>query len=196
MTDLDEALGYAVPDELTEPCEAPPDADAADRMLYSLGRLAERLREIEKLAQARIETIALWQQEESRKIKDRYDWLEQGVTGWARAVHEKDPSSKTIRLPNGQVAIRLRQPRVETYAPMLDLDLLRQTRPGWVREKLEPEKNAIKAAVVPSKMAVDVGPEAPEGYAVHHALDKATGEIVPGVYIYVPVDKSVSVTPA
>ena len=173
------------------PCPAPDDVDQATRYLATLRHLKGRMLEVEATALAEVRRIAGWEERASAPLLRRYEWVERALNGWALAMNADDPTRRTISLPNGDVEVRPRQPRIEVTADRETLERLRQEHPGWVRDKLEPNKRDLLAAVKPGNVADDLL-AVPEGYEAREAVND-DGEVVPGVFVLVPVSKSVRV---
>lgn len=183
------------------PCEPPQDNDQANRYLATLRYLNLQLAEVETIAQAEVQRVADWHEKQAGTLKRRYEWVERALNNWALAINEDDPNRRTLSFPNGEVKVRPRQPRLDVDTDEEVLRRLAKVRPGWVREKPQADKNAIKSAVKAGDPLEDQS-LAPEGYRAHWAeleeKNPETGEVerltVAGVVLLVPTGKAVTVT--
>ena len=153
--ELDGELGYLPldPDEWPDVTDLgpPPDADVADRMLRTMRGLQRRISEVREAARADRARADRFEEQRVAVLQHGYDGIERALASWGRAVNADDPKRATIHLPNGVVAVRKAQDKLEAAADAENLERLAKEHPGWVRRKPEAEKRPIKAATRPGR---------------------------------------------
>ena len=153
--ELDGELGYLPldPDEWPEDADLgpPPDADVADRMLRTMRGLQRRIDEVREAARLDRARTDRFEEERVGVLQHGYDRVEAAVASWGRAVNAADPKRATIHLPNGVVAVRKAERRLESKADAETLERIGKEHPGWVRRKPEAAKDPIKKATTPGR---------------------------------------------
>ncbi len=197
MTALDDFDALTEPDDLDEPCEPPPDADTAARMMRRLRTIAAERAKNGRLAQAELDRVAEWATAVDRPLAAKYEWYERAIAGWARAVNEADRRQKTIRLPFGEVTIRHRQTRVEASTDQEILRRAAHARPDLFRLKFEANKKAITDLAEPGQVvATREDEEVREALVTVADEDGEVGRwVVPGVFVVVPTTDAITVKP-
>jgi hypothetical protein len=111
--DLDEYLAIEVPVEHPDP-EDPDhevvlpaeDADMADRLLYKRRRLRAEAIKIMELATRRREDITRWERDRTGGIEREEERIGTSLEAFHRAWLRANPRTKTLKLPNGALALR------------------------------------------------------------------------------------------
>ncbi len=117
--------------------------------------------------QKEIEDIRNWQKEHNEAIENEASWFVAGLEAWHRKQYEEDSDIKTIKLPFGQLKIRVQQPEYIRDEVKL-VAWAKISRPDAVKIKETADWATIKKSVVVK-----------DGKAV----DKTTGEIVDGIQV-------------
>lgn len=183
---LDEFLELDVPDDGVVFTVS--DDDEANRLLRAVRRLERERDRIDTLFTAELDRLSKWRAGASTTIEGKLSRLTSTLDAYMRARHRDNEKVKTIKVPNGELRIRPRQPRlvvddVDTFSAWLEAN-----EHGALVEytvKLA-GVNELKKVVSPSphQSAPD-----PEGYATADALT-ADGVVATGAHFAVPVDKS------
>lgn len=132
--------------------------DQAAWALRKMSRIKAEIEENNRVAQAEIDLIVSWRDEENEKLERSISFFESLLHEFFLQLRESDPKLKTMKLPHGTLKMRKQQPEFQ-YDEALLLP--------WVKENL-PEALVIKESV--SKQAI-------KKYVI------ATGEKPPGVEI-------------
>ncbi len=167
---LDEALMGDAPDLDSEP-EAPLDVEQADRFLYALGVLDDRMEQVARLAHSRLLQIEEWEQAEAQKIANKRAWYVQALELFHRNRLAQDAKAKTISLPHGRLVSRSQQPEWQFEREVFTDWALHNGHRECVRipePPPEPDVAAIK-----------------KGFVLRdgRAHDRVTGEVVPGLIV-------------
>jgi hypothetical protein len=152
-------------DQAPEPID-PADVVRAERQLARLRRLAGERYEVGEVVQAKLSEVEAYRTDRLHGIEQAEQWLLSQLEAWHRArVAAGLVSGKSWVGVSGTLKLRAPgQPRL--VVEDVDVESLQQTRPTWVREKLEVDKAAVKQAT----KAVD-----------GKVIDTATGEVVEGL---------------
>jgi len=140
----------------------------ADWCLRKIARARARQAEHAALANAEVERIRAWQQEEDAKLGHGIDFFSAMLISYHRQVMAVEPDRKTIRLPAGRLVAR-KLPAAWTFTD--DFTAWAQAtehRAGLVRVTVEPDKAEVKRRLA----IVGAG-----------VIDGDTGEYVPGVTV-------------
>lgn len=166
-----------------EPAPPPWIADVidAERRLSRLRRLAREKAEVQDVAAAEVGHILAWKDDRVAGIEALEALETEVLEAWHRARFLAGMiRGKSVKLASG--TLKLRAPGVPKLLVDADEDELatdfRQSRPTWTREKVTLDKNVIKQDTVPG----DDG----------KVIDKATGEVVPGLRYEVTTEDSFS----
>lgn len=145
--DYTDAILGDEPDYEEDPDSLPPeDREAVNR---SLGRLAHVRREMAvdaNIAETQIGQIRTWRDRRLETHRTAERWHEDQLARYHEAVLRVDGRAKTISLPFGRLEARAGQPNVtvdETFTVWAASE-----RPELVRVKVEPDRTAIRQAVV------------------------------------------------
>jgi hypothetical protein len=198
LTDPDEGIGYplATIEELDSDDVPTIGRDDADRMLRTLAYLDAENTRIGNDAGRELERIRQWRDRRQTIVARQRVWFEQALEQWTRAEHART-GTLTFNLPNGKVTLRKRTARVVVTDEAAAVAKLGDHHPAVkvARSVLlgEAKKNL---AVGPASWEVENEP----GMEAHALIDPATGEFIPGVYIFVAssaaADRKFSATPS
>lgn len=144
--------------------------DSANWCLRKLAALKARQMEIDQLAQAEVERITSWQKKQTDGLDREAEFFTGLLEEYHRAELRKDPKTKTITTPYGEMHLRKQQPQWEYHEEQLMI-YLKANRPDLVKEKVTyaPDKASIKKYCKVSGNQV---------------FDIITGEVIPGVAVY------------
>ena len=184
-----------LPPEAARPDEAPllvEHLDDANRRLRSIARLARDEATIKDVAAAEVARIKAWSTDRLAGVERRRTWLMDGLEAFTRAYAAAN-GVKSVNVPNGVLRLKKAPLVVADPWPSTDLAALGKAHPDLVRVTYALDKNVVKERCRPGAVndEITAASEAP----VHHAVVKATGEIVPGVYFVVDPDPRFSLTP-
>lgn len=201
-TTIEDQLDAWLDDALAELGEEPTDIDHAAKLLGAMRGIDRRVAEVDRLVSRRIEELREFHRAKRDPLLARRAHLERLIDGWARAESERT-GRKTWKLPEGEIAVRGRQPRMvlDDRVPVDD-DLLGRVA-GLVPSAVRTERSILvgeaKKVGVPASVIEDY-PDVPEGYnaatvQVPDPSDPAKLVDVPGLVLLVPrVDRSGHVT--
>ena len=132
--------------------------DQAAWALRKMSRIKAEIEENNKVAQAEIERITAWRDEENEKLERSISFFEGLLYEYFMALRQEDPKLKTIKLPHGTLKMRAQQPQYEyDEAQLLP----------WAKENL-PDAVVVKESVAKTPVKKHI---------------QETGEVVPGVTI-------------
>lgn len=132
--------------------------DQAAWALRKMSRIQAEIEENNKVAQAEIERVTAWRDEENEKLERSISFFESLLHEFFHSQRESDPKLKTMKLPHGTLKMRKQQPQYE-----YDEDQLLP----WAKESL-PEAVVVKETVSKNPVKKHI---------------RETGEMVPGVTI-------------
>jgi len=141
--------------------------ETKDQSIWALRKIAQAKAaqdENTKAAQAEIDRIAAWRNDENEKLQRSISFFEGLLHEYFLVLRESDPKLKTLKLPHGALKMRAQQPEF-LYD---DTDLL-----PWAKENL-PEAVVVKESVSKTPVKKHI---------------KETGEMVPGVQMVERPDK-------
>lgn len=116
--------------------------EKADSYLYVAGQIEKEMAENDRIAQAQIDKVTFWRDQENAKLQRRLGWLVMALENYAR-----NEDRKTVRLPNGTLKLRAAQPTLEVdeeafFAAHPPEELVR-----IIPEQRKPDKKAIRELV-------------------------------------------------
>lgn len=145
--------------------------EKADWAVRKIGQARRRYAEQKELARAEVERITEWAEAMAQRCEHDCSFFEELLARYHRDVLRDDPKAKTIRLPSGELVARKKPDSLVTDGGVDTLVWAREHDATIVHESVD--KNTLKRLLAPSE---NVRPEGAE------AVDKATGEVVPGVW--------------
>jgi phage host-nuclease inhibitor protein Gam len=86
------------------------DKEQAEWCLRQISRLLCEQEEIESTAQAEIEKITTWKNDQTESIQKSISFFEYLLTEYHQQVLKENPKAKTIKLPSGKLEARKAQP--------------------------------------------------------------------------------------
>jgi len=147
--------------------------EQAEWCLRQISRLMREQDEIESTAQAEIEKITTWENDQTESIQKSISFFENLLIDYHRQVLQKDPKAKTIKLPSGRLEARKAQPEYlrdkETMLPWVE-----QNRPEYIVVKKDIDWSGLKKILK---------------YRNGTGIDPDTGEVVPGLNV---VDRGIN----
>ena len=132
--------------------------DQAAWALRKMSKIKAEIEENNKVAQAEIERITAWRDEENEKLERSISFFESLLHEFFLSQRESDPKLKTMKLPHGTLKMRKQQPQYEYDEAQL-LPWAKKNLPEAVIVKESVAKNSVKKYI------------------------QETGEVVPGVTI-------------
>lgn len=132
--------------------------DQAAWALRKMSRIKAEQDENIQTAQAEIERITSWRDEENGKLERSISFFESLLHEYFMQLREDDPKLKTVKLPHGSLKMRAQQPEFQYD----ETQLL-----PWAKENL-PDAVVVKVSVSKTPVKKHI---------------KETGEMVPGVTI-------------
>lgn len=135
--------------------------ESKDQAIWALRKIAQAKAnqdENTQAAQAEIDRITAWRDEENEKLQRSISFFESLLHEFFLQLRESDPKLKTMKLPHGTIKMRKQQPQYE-----YDEEILL----SWAKENL-PEAVVIKESVAKTPVKKHI---------------QETGEVVPGVTI-------------
>lgn len=130
--------------------------DQAAWALRKMSRIQAEIEENNKVAQAEVERITVWRNEENEKLQRSISFFESLLHEYFMQLREDDPKLKTMKLPHGSLKMRKQQPEFQYD----ETQLL-----PWAKENL-PEAVVVKESVAKTPVKKHI---------------QETGEMVPGV---------------
>jgi hypothetical protein len=132
--------------------------DQAAWALRKMSRIQAEIEENNRVAQAEIDLIVSWRDEENEKLERSISFFESLLHEFFHSQRESDPKLKTVKLPHGSLKMRAQQPEFQYD----ETQLL-----PWAKENL-PDAVVVKVSVSKTPVKKHI---------------KETGEMVPGVTI-------------
>ncbi len=143
------------------------DKEQAEWCLRQISRLMREQKEIESTAQAEIEKITAWKNDQTESIQKSISFFEFLLIEYHQQIFKENPKAKTIKLPSGKLEARKAQPEYlrdkETMLPWVE-----QNRPEFVITKKELDWAGLKKVLK---------------YENGMGIDPDTGEAVPGLKV-------------
>ncbi len=131
------------------------DEDKANWALRKLARLNAQLEAVEEQARRERERIATWVADVSGPLNRQRVFFESLLEGFHREQLSADPNRRTIKLPAGTLKIRKTPASVELDDNFVEWAQKRE-RDDLLRVKVEPNKAAIREAVLKDGEAISV----------------------------------------
>lgn len=144
FADLDALLSGDEPPYDTEP-EAPIDADRANGMLRTLGRLQRELDAAKEMATAEHARVDLWLTLEADRIGKRVTWLRSALELFHERLLREDARRKTVHLPNGTLAAKAQPPEWQFDADTF-IAWAVENAPDLIRQRPAPAPEVDKTA--------------------------------------------------
>lgn len=182
-------------ESLAEVGDRPDDAEQADRMLWVLRRVRQRIAEVEYTASMRKAQIDTWAAEQREQLDARMDYITAGLEQWAHAERERT-GRQTVKLPAGTLKLTARRQSVVIEEPRSEetVGAVGALVPDAVVTKLEVQATPLRTKGIQAGDPIE-GYENPEGYVAHTAVlpsedtDGHGGFVeVPRVAVLVPAD--------
>jgi phage host-nuclease inhibitor protein Gam len=149
------------------------DKEQAEWCLRQISRLLSKREEVKSLAQAEIEKITAWKNDQTESIQKSISFFEFLLIEYHQQIFKENPKAKTIKLPSGRLEARKAQPEYlrdkETMLPWVE-----QNRPEFVITKKELDWAGLKKVLK---------------YENGMGIDPDTGEAVPGLNV---VDRGIN----
>jgi len=143
------------------------DKEQAEWCLRQISRLMREQEEIESTAQAEIEKITAWKNDQTESIQKSISFFEYLLIEYHQQILKENPKAKTIKLPSGKLEARKAQPEfqrdVETMLPWVE-----QNRPEYIVVKKDINWAGLKKILE---------------YRNGTGIDPDTGEVVPGLTV-------------
>ena len=141
--------------------------EQAEWCLRQISRLLSKREEVKSLAQAEIEKITAWKNDQTESIQKSISFFEFLLIEYHQQIFKENPKAKTIKLPSGKLEARKAQPEYlrdkETMLPWVE-----QNRPEFVITKKELDWAGLKKVLK---------------YENGMGIDPDTGEAVPGLKV-------------
>lgn len=158
----------------------PSDLVAANRMLRLVARFEREQAQVNRTADADVAVAERWRARELARLGRKLDYLRRCAELWMRA-HAQVAKTRTVKLPWGELRLRPARERVEVdvdefvAAAKLVYSSHGEFPEGWVRVKVEPDKQAIRKAVVAGGTPFA---HHDDEFEADRAVDPTTGELV------------------
>lgn len=143
------------------------DKEQAEWCLRQISRLMREQDEIESIAQAQIEKITTWKNDQTESIQKSISFFENLLIEYHQQVLKENPKAKTIKLPSGKLEARKAQPEFQRDVETM-LSWVEQNRPEFVITKKELDWAGLKKVLK---------------YENGMGIDPDTGEAVPGLKV-------------
>lgn len=144
------------------------DDSAANWALRKIKQMNDQIEQNNALAVAEIDKIEQWNQSENEKAQQSIDYFQGLLAEYALKKKEEDPKFKSLKLPNGRIGFRKRQPKWIYHDETVVKALEKANLNDFIRVKKVPSKADIKKAF-------DV--------VGNQAINPDTGEILEGITI-------------
>jgi len=143
------------------------DKEQAEWCLRQISRLMREQEEIESTAQAEIEKITAWKNDQTESIQKSISFFEYLLIEYHQQILKENPKAKTIKLPSGRLEARKAQPEFQRDVETM-LSWVEQNRPEFVITKKELDWAGLKKILK---------------YENSMGIDPDTGEAVPGLKV-------------
>ncbi len=148
------------------------DAQKANWALRKIKQLEAKKKENTTLADEEVAVIRDWEREENGKLQQDIDFFTSLLERYHRDLYAQDPDIKTIKMPNGQMKMRVQQPEFRRDDKVL-LD--------WIKNEWVP---AVQAQYVRTTEKPDW--RELKGYlevAGDRMVDPESGQVVEGIEV-------------
>lgn len=175
----DDELAQELAELLGDPDPAEPTTEAEIRIAIARGmrrllHLHDRALQVGALAQAEMQRIKTWAEARIVPLGAAREAVEDQLATLHAMLLELDPKAKTVDTPAGvHGSSKPTEASIEWADEPMFVEWAREHRPDLVRETFAPDKPAAKKAL---RVADD-----------EHVIDPATGDIIPGLAVRVPV---------
>lgn len=144
------------------------DDQQANWCLRKIKDITQQIQNNSELAQAEIEKIESWEQQEKEKLQQSIDYFQGLLAQYAVKKREEDPKFKSQKLPHGRIKFVKQQPKWN-YDDNKLLETLKQNNlTDFIKIKEQPDKAQIKKAFEVAKGKV---------------INPDTGEFVEGITV-------------
>lgn len=149
------------------------DDSSANWTLRKIKHANDRIEQNNSLAQAEIEKIERWNQQENEQAQYSIEYFEGLLAEYAMKKKAEHPNFKTLKLPNGKISFRKRQPKWEYDSEKVVQALEKAELNDFIRVTKAPSKAEIKKAfsVVDDKVINTETGEVIEGITVREQED-------------------------
>lgn len=147
--------------------------EQAEWCLRQISRLMREQDEIESTAQAEIEKITAWKNDQTESIQKSISFFEFLLIEYHQQIFKENPKAKTIKLPSGRLEARKAQPEYLRDKETM-LSWVEQNRPEYIVVKKDIDWSGLKKVL---KFQNGTG------------IDPDTGEVVPGLNV---VDRGIN----
>lgn len=124
------------------------DEQKANWALRKIKQLQEQQKENEVLAQAEMDKIETWVQQEYDKAQNSIDYFQGLLAKYAMKQREINPDFKSQKLPYGRIRFVKQRPQYKYDDDLLVESLKKQGETELIRIKETPDKTAIKKKFV------------------------------------------------
>lgn len=116
----------------------------ANWALRKIKQMREQIEKTNSIAESEIQNIEQWSSEENDKCLQSIDYFQSLLAEYAMNLKDKDPKFKSLKLPNGRIGFRKRQPKW-TYDDDKVLQALKDAEmDDLIRVRESPKKDDIK----------------------------------------------------
>lgn len=122
------------------------DEKQANWALRKIKQYKDQIDQNNALADAEIEKIERWNNQEREKAQQNIDSFQALLADYAMEKRKEDPGFKSIKLPNGRIGFRKRQPKWDYDNEKVIKALEDAKLKDLIRVKKEPIKTDIKKA--------------------------------------------------
>ena len=143
------------------------DKEQAEWCLRQISRLMREQKEIESTAQAEIEKITAWKNDQTESIQKSISFFEYLLIEYHQQILKENPKAKTIKLPSGRLEARKAQPEYQRDKETM-LSWVEQNRPEYIVVKKDINWSGLKKILK---------------YRNGTGIDPDTGEVVPGLKV-------------
>ncbi|MFX3617949.1 MAG: host-nuclease inhibitor Gam family protein [Sporolactobacillus sp.] len=167
---LDEQQGITKPGFMIN------DDKKADWALKKLSSIRAQQAKVAKDAQEEISQIEKWKTEQTERLEKDAEFFISQLISYATIIRSENPEFKSLPLPHGKIGFRKQQPQWAFDQKIAVEGLKAAGYQDLIRIREEPDKAAAK-----KKLA----------FANGKAIDKLTGEIIPGITVEEREDKPI-----
>ena len=130
------------------------DARKADWALMRVAQLDSDRDFIETQFEAQMYTWHQWKKRELERLERQREYFTRLLESYFLRYRETHPRQRTLKLPHGALKIRKMAPAITITQEDLFLTWAEQELPSLVRVKKEPDKKAIRHAVIEDGLAL------------------------------------------
>lgn len=144
------------------------DEASADWALRKIKEHENEIKRINEFAEQEISKIESWANKEVDRHEKDIDFFQSKLAEYAMELREKDDKFKSLKLPNGRVRFRKRQPQWKYDDKTLIQSLKQAGMTDYIKVTEKPARNDIKKVL-----------EVIDG----KAINPETGEVVEGIEV-------------